>query len=168
MGNWQIKSLSSAHQRSSFCCGKPSLDDFIRRFAMQYERRNIVRTYVAIEHPDPAVLGYYSLAGGSVTLTTLPDTIAQKLPRHRVPMAHLARLAVDQNYRGQGMGEELLFDALRRCWRFSTEMGLFAVDVYALDEDAKRFYEKYGFKAFVDDDKHLYLAMTTVKKLLSK
>lgn len=167
MPEWHIGRLLATHERGGFTCGKPSLDEFIRQLATQYERRNMGRTFVAVRPPDPTVFGYYTLASGSVAFANLPEEVSKKLPRHPIPVAHLGRLAVDEKIRGQRLGETLLLDALQRCHRFSEELGLFAVEVFALDDEARRFYLKYGFNSLVDDDKHLYLTMKKIKQLFS-
>ena len=123
MPTWRIERLSDAHDRSAFDCGKPPLDDFLKRFAGQYERRDFAAVYVAISPPGNAVLGYYSLSSGSVDLTALPEAVRKKLPRHPVPVIHLGRLAVDQSVRGQGLGRHLLVDALTGLRRIVGESG---------------------------------------------
>src|SRR5262249_23815308 len=112
---WQIERLSDEHDRSGFCCGKPSLDEFLVKYAGQHDRRDFARTYVAIEPPGQTVQGYYSLSGGSFDLSVLPEAERKKLPRHPVPVACLARLAVTQAARGRKLGQYLLLNALQRC-----------------------------------------------------
>jgi GNAT superfamily N-acetyltransferase len=168
MPDWRIERLTAAHERGAFSCGKASLDEFLRQLATQYERRNMGRTFVAVRPDGPTVHGYYTLASGSVAFANLPDDVSRKLPRHPIPVAHLGRLAVDAKARGQRLGETLLLDALQRCHRFSEDLGVFAVEVYALDDEARQFYLKYDFKALVDDERHLYLTMKKVKQLLGE
>lgn len=163
--DWIIERLTSAHERSSFDCRKPSLNEFFRRLANQYDRRDMGRTYVAVLPNSPLVCGYYTLATGAVFLDNLPEEEQKKLPRHPVPVAHLGRIAVDQTVRGKGLGETLLIDALRRCLRIAEEVGLFAVEVYALDEEARNLYLRYGFTSLLDDAKHLYLPIKVVRKM---
>src|SRR5207249_1983008 len=112
---WQIERLRPAHDRGSFSCGKPSLDEFIHRLATQYERRDIARTYVAVAPRQHLVLGYYTLSSGSVAFASIPDEVSKKIPRHPLPVALLGRLAVDQSVQGQRLGATLLLDALKRC-----------------------------------------------------
>lgn len=162
---WLIRRLSGADDRSSFCCGKPSLDDFLRQFATQYDRKDVGRTYVALVAGETSVRGYYTLSTGAMAFTALPEEDCRKLPRHPVPVVHLGRLAVDQSAQGQGLGALLLLDALRRCIRTAEEVGVQAVEVFALDEEARAFYLKYGFRSLLDDGLHLYLPMKAVRKL---
>jgi GNAT superfamily N-acetyltransferase len=162
---WRIERLTDTHDRSGFSCGHPSLDDFLNKLAGQYDRRDFARTYVAVLPPAAAVLGYYTLSGGALDLNALPEGVRKKLPRHPAPVALLGRLAVAEAAQGQGLGKVLLLDALRRCSRLSAEVALFAVEVEAIDDRAREFYQKYGFTPLADDPYHLYLSMKAVQKL---
>ena len=165
MPTWRIERLSDAHDRTAFHCGKPSLDDFLKRLAGQYERRDFAAVYVATSPPAATVLGYYTLSSGLVDLEALPEAERKKLPHHPVPVIHLGRLAVDQNARGQGLGRHLLLDALRVGAELSTKVAVHAVEVRAIDDEARRFYQKYGFQPLLDDALHLYLSMKVVRRL---
>jgi GNAT superfamily N-acetyltransferase len=112
---WRIERLADVHDRSTFCCGQPSLDDFLTKLAGQYDRRDFARTYVAVRPPDLKVQGYYTLSGGALDLILLPEAVRKKLPRHQAPVACLGRLAVTQTAQGQKLGKLLLLDALKRC-----------------------------------------------------
>jgi GNAT superfamily N-acetyltransferase len=162
MDDWQIRPLDRSHQRGEFCCGKAPLDEFLRSLVSQYDRRKLGRTYVAVLPGDTKVQGYYTLSSGSVPFQNLPTHTAKKLPKHPVPVALLGRLAVDKAAQGRGLGEALLMDALRRCLDLSDRLGIFAVEVMAMDAEAKRFYLKYGFVPLMDNDLHLFLPMKTI------
>jgi GNAT superfamily N-acetyltransferase len=168
MADWQIEPLDALHQREEFCCGKAPLDEFLRTLVSQYQKRRLGRTYVAVRPNEKRVLGYYTLASGAIPFQNLPPKTAKRLPRHPVPVALLGRLAVDQVAQGQRLGETLLMDALRRCLGLSDQMGLFAVEVLALDEDARRFYEKYGFEPLQDNELHLFLSLKTAADAVGK
>ncbi len=164
MVEWPIERLKSSHERGEFSCGKPPLDDFLRLRVSQYERRRLGRTYVAVFPGETKVAGYYTLASGAIPFTNLPPDAAKRLPKHPVPVILLARLAVDQKVRGQGLGKALLRDALRRCLELSEQLGLFAVEVLAIDADAREFYSKYGFVPLADNDLHLFLPIKTIEE----
>src|SRR5437588_9239854 len=163
MAEWTIEPLNRSHERSEFCCGKSPLDNFLRSLVSQYEKRRLGRTYVAVRPGEKQVLGYYTLASGAVPFAHLPGRMAKKLPRHPVPVVLLARLAVDQSVQGQGLGGLLLADALRRCLGLADQLGVHAVEVDAIDEEARAFYEKYGFTALQDDPLHLYLPLASIE-----
>lgn len=163
MDEWSIERLDHSHQREEFCCGKELLDKFFRLLVGQYERRRLGRTFVIVRRGDKRVLGYYTLASGAVSFQHLPEDTAKKLPRHPVPVVLLARLAIDQSVQGLGLGKRLLTDALRRCLNISGSLGIYAVEVLAIDGDAQRFYESFGFVSLVDDDRHLYLPIKTIE-----
>ncbi len=81
MPDWTIDKLADTHDRTAFSCGKAPLDDFLHKYAAQYQKRDLARTYVALRLPDPKVLGYYTLSSGAVDLSVLPDEVRKKLPR---------------------------------------------------------------------------------------
>lgn len=151
-------------KRDGFDCGNDHLNDFIKTKGSQYEKNNLARIFLAIEEDTITIAGYYTLSGNSVDLTNIPENDSKKLPKHlRVPVALIGKLAVDKNFQGQGLGSYLLMDALDRILNLSEEMGYYAVEVDAIDDKAKSFYDKYGFESLLDDNKHMYI---TLKKLL--
>jgi GNAT superfamily N-acetyltransferase len=162
MGEWRVQRLDRSHHRDDFQSGHTSLDGFLHSLVMQYDKRHIGRTYVAVQAEDKRVWGYYTLAAGGVSFQNLPAAHGKKLPRHPIPVALLARLAVDRTVHGRGVGRLLLMDALHRCLVLSAEIGIFAVEVQAIDDTAKTFYEKYGFVPLLDNPLHLYLPIATV------
>ncbi len=163
MGEWRIERLDHGHEREGFDCGKPSLNDFLHSLVSQYEKRNLGRTYVAVPGGGHRVFGYYTLAGGSITAEGLPAKQAKKLPRHDVPVVLLARLAVDRSTHGKGLGGLLLRDGLTRSLDLSEKLGIHAVVVDALDDEARAFYERFGFLPLRDDAMRLFLPLSTVR-----
>jgi GNAT superfamily N-acetyltransferase len=161
-----IQSLDDGHDRDRFACGEHALDEYLRRYARQNQDRGVSRTFVAVPEGERSVAGFYSLAAGSVAFESVPDTLRRRLPRYPVPVAHLARLATCRSVRGQGLGEALLFDALRRTLRVTQEIGIAAVDVWAKTERARAYYERYGFRSLQDDELHLFLPLDTVRGLV--
>lgn len=166
MGDWRIEPLDPSHERDAFSCGVAALDDFVRTLVGQYEKRRLGRTYAAVRPGERLVLGYYTLAASSVSFENAPPALARKLPRHPIPVVLLARLAVDRAVKGQGLGEALLLDALRRSLEISRSLGIHGVEVQAIDEAARSFYEKYGFVALLDARRHLFLPVATIQKAL--
>ena len=165
MADWKIQRLDASHDRTSFDCGKPPLNQWLQRFAGQYERRDLARTYVAVQAGSAKVLGYYALSNHRVCYEVLPEEASRGLPAIDIPVVLLGRLAVDRTQQGQGLGEHLLLDALRRASCVSLHIGTRAIEVHAIDQDAQRFYGKYGFVTLRDDPNHLYLPMQIVRQL---
>jgi GNAT superfamily N-acetyltransferase len=131
----------------------------------QYEKRRLGRTFVATAPGEKKVLGYYTAASGAFALDALPESGRKGLPKHPVPTIHLGRLAVDRSCQGKGLGEALLFHFLHKALEVSEELGVFAVDVWSMDEQALPFYLKYGFIPLEDAPLHLYLPLGTVEKM---
>jgi GNAT superfamily N-acetyltransferase len=128
---------AATHRRVGFECGKPALNGFLNTLVSQYEKRHLGKTFVAVRTGgDGQVVGYYTLAASAVSFDNMPPEIALKLPRHPVPMILLARLAVDRRAQGEGLGKALLHDALQRALGTSKSLGVFAVEVLAIDEQA--------------------------------
>lgn len=167
MLDWVIEQFCAEHDRSAFSCGRAALDDFIRARVSQYEKRRLGKTFVAVLAGEKRVVGYYTLAASAVSFANLPTGAARKLPKHPVPVVLLARLAVDQSAQGKHLGEGLLLDALQRALDLSSDLGIHAVEVHALDDTAAAFYRKYGFSPLVDHPRHLYLPITTIGEVLS-
>ncbi len=165
MAEWVIEPLRAAHDRAGFSCGKPPLDNFLRALASQYEKRRLARTFVATEPGSPRVAGFYTLSAGAVDPDSLPEPKRRKLPKHPVPTVHLGRLAVDVSFRGQRLGETLLFHALRQSLDVGQKLGAYAVDVWAIDEEARAFYLHFGFLPFEDAALHLHLPLATVEAM---
>ena len=166
MADWIIERLAGHHDRTHFDCGKPSLSEWIKKYAGQNEARDVSRTFVAVLSDTSRVFGYYCLSNSQITNDALPIKDGKGLSRNQpVPTALIGRLAVDRNSQGKKLGEFLLLDALARTERLSKEMGVVAVVVDALDEQAKAFYLKYGFEELLDDPLHLFITLKVVRKL---
>ncbi|HEX7896134.1 MAG TPA: GNAT family N-acetyltransferase [Planctomycetota bacterium] len=162
---WVVEPLGPRHEREAFECGVASLDDFLRRYARQNEDLGVSRTFVARRSDDLRVLGYYSLSAGQVDGADLPPEDAKRLPRYPVPVVLLGRLAVDRSVQGQGLGQGLLVRALEKALHVSAEIGVLAVAVVAVNEAARAFYLKNGFKELKDDRAHLFLSVKALRKL---
>lgn len=164
MVEWQIEPFDSSHDRSKFSCGEASLDHFLHSQVSQYEKRHLGRTYVLVASGAKQVLGYYTLASSAILYGDLPLKLAKKLPKHQVPVILLGRLAVDLSLRGQGIGRILLKNALERCILFSSQVGIYAVIVDALNENAKNFYQQFGFAQLENNEMRLFILLATLEK----
>jgi GNAT superfamily N-acetyltransferase len=159
---------AAKHHRADFDCGKPALNEFLRKLVTQYEKRRLGKTFVAVRADSPeTVTAYYTLAAGAVAFGNVPQEIARKLPRHPIPMILLARLAVDRSAQSHGLGKALLVDALQRTVEISRFLGVFAVEVVAIDAQAAAFYARFGFTRLLDDPRHMYLPIGTIEQALT-
>lgn len=162
-----IETLTSDHHVAPFECGKPSLDDWLRRFALINQQNDAARTYVV--QRAGSVVGYYSLSAGAVRREESPARIAKGLARHPIGVILLARLAIDRREQGSGLGRVLLADALSRALAAAESIGARAILVHAIDDEAAAFYKKFGFEPSPLDPRQLLLLMkdlrATVKSL---
>jgi len=158
-----FQKLSRDFVRADFDCGIESLNDFLKRCALQNLKMNVNVTIVAVSGDNPRkILGYYSVSMAQVNFENLPADLAKGIPRYPVPAMRIGRLAVDRAAQGAGLGGELLRYALYRAVDLSQEVGTCIVLVDALDENAKRFYERYGFVSLIDLPLSLVLPMETI------
>lgn len=150
--------LTPLHDLSRFKSGKDPLDDWLRHRARKSEGVS-ARTYIVAQ--GHVAVGYYSIAMGGVARNNTPRKIKQNAP-DPVPVGILARLAVDTRFRGQGIGAGLLKDALLRIMQASEILGARAVLVHAIDEEAVKFYTKYGFIEFPLGSQTMFLPFSTL------
>jgi len=160
-----VEPISESHDLSRFDCGgHESLNDWLKRFAITNQKNESARTYVV--HRNGAVVGYYSISAGSVSVEDAPARIAKGLARHPVPVILLARLAVDKSEKGTGLGKALLKDALARIAQAADIVGARAVLVHAIDEPARKFYEHFDFEPSPVHELQLMLLMKDLRKAL--
>ncbi len=153
------------HDRSGFDCGISILNDWLTTKVSQFEKKDLARTYVLVEAGSTLVKGYYALSNHTVIYESLPTDQAKGMPQIDMPVVLIGRLAVDRSVQGQKLGEFLLIDALRRAEYLAGKIGIRAVEVDAINQAAKLFYERYGFLALTDDPHHLFLPMHIIRKL---
>ena len=154
--------LEKSIDRSQFTSGSEPLDRYFQQQVTQDIRRRVTACFVAVDRNDH-IAGYYTLASASVPLTDLPATLAKKLPRYpSVPTVRMGRLAVDQTFKGQGLGAALLADALYRARH--SEIAAYALVVDAKDDIAAAFYRHHGFIALPDAALTLFLPLASVPK----
>ena len=156
--------LVSAHSVEGFDCGIESLDNFLKRRALTDQAAGKSRTYVILR--DNQVVGFFSVAAGSVE----PDEATQRAIKGQghqaVPAILLGRLAVDITEQGQGLGEALLMDALRKSVTAAETIGARVILVHAIDERARGFYLKYEFEQSPTHDLHLMMLMKDARLTL--
>lgn len=159
-----VGKLQSTDVVERFDCGQPGLNQFLQRYALLNQRANRAQTYVC--RRDGAVVGFYSLAVGSVNPEAAALRVMKGLARHPVPVMLLARLAVDLDHQRQGLGQALLKDALLRTAQAADIAGVRALMVHAKDEAARQWYESWEFEPSPTDPFHLFLMLKDLKALL--
>jgi len=157
-----IEKLRGDHELARFDCGNDELNRFLKRFALANQQAQSAQTYVACR--DTVVVGYYSLAFGSVAREQTPERVKKGLARHPIPVMILARLAIDQGMQGKGLGQGLLKDALERTVRAADIGGLRAMLVHAKDNSARAFYAHFDFEPSPTDPYHLFMLLKDLKR----
>lgn len=154
--------LQKHHSTSKFCCGKDSLDFFLKRFALKNQAGGSARTYVI--HTEGNVIGYYSLCpSGLARKLALTDILKGQGKLDPIPGILLARLAVDESQHGKGLGKALLKDAILRSLNGIEAIGGRVIFVHAIDDNARIFYEHFGFESSPVDDNVLMLLVQDAK-----
>lgn len=160
---FRVSPLDAAHDRTTFNSGFEPLDRYLREQVTQDVRRRVAACFVALTD-DRRIAGYYTLASASVALADLPPETAKRLPRYpAVPTVRMGRLAVDQMFKGQGLGGALLADAIDRSTR--AEIAAHALMVNAKNEEAVAFYRHHGFIALPDSPMTLFLPLASASAI---
>ncbi|MES1181926.1 MAG: GNAT family N-acetyltransferase [Flavobacterium sp.] len=155
--------LDSSHKKTSFSCEEQSLTDYLRKQARRDVERSVALCFVhADEHGT--IKGYYTLSADSIERAILPEELKRKMPYKNLPVTLLGRLARDLQFKGKGIGELLLADALKRAYQASTEVASFAVVTDPINAKAKSFYESFGFITLQSG--RMFITMDTVKASL--
>ena len=160
-----IELLGPNHDRAAFSCGVEALDTYLYQQAAQDLKKGVAIPFV-ITPDGKTIAGYYTLSQYAVQLDYVPPEVAKRLPKYPVvPATLLGRLAVATAFRGRGLGETLLMDALYRALQHSRELASAGVVVDAKDTAALAFYRKYGFLDFPKVERRLFLPMGTLGEL---
>lgn len=161
--------LGSQHDRAAFSCEAEPLERYLKERANQDARKDLTVTYVLSPAENRTrIAGYYTLSADTIRLDDLPPELIKKLrlPHYKtIPATLIGRLARDLSYKGQGIGELLLSNALKLAWQTSQRVASWAVTVDAKDERARQFYVHFGFASFPDTERRLYLPMKTIAEL---
>jgi ribosomal protein S18 acetylase RimI-like enzyme len=161
--SYRVEDLSGDfHETDAFDCGRERQNDFLRDQAWQSFQAGHSKTFVAVEESVPKlVCGFYTLSMGNVEFENAPEQLKDDwLPDYPIPTALLGQMGVDEGHQGNRLGEFLLVNAIARASVAAEEaVGAAAVEVHAVDETARSFFEKYGFNRMPDDENHLYLSM---------
>ena len=160
-----VRKLTPADDVALFDCGQPALNQFLQRYALVNQKAHSAQTYVCCLQGQ--VVGFYSLAVGSVDVADAPLRVVKGLARYPVPVMILARLAVAQAHQGKGLGRALLKDALLRTAQAADIAGIRCLVVHAKDDAARQWYASWEFEPSPTDAYHLYLMLKDLKALLA-
>lgn len=162
--------LDTTNLCQAYDCGAAALNQFLHKHALPNQLADAARTYVASIETEEGkqVVGFYTLTAASVVPEDSPDRIRKGLARHPIPVVLLARLAVDQQYKGQGLGKGLFKDALLRTAQAAEVIAARGLLVHAKDEQAKQFYLRYNLEASPTHPLHLFLLMKDLRKALGR
>ena len=160
-----VRKLLATDQVDAFDCGQRALNQFLKRYALVNQKANSAQTYVCCQ--VDVVVGFYSIAVGSVDPASAPPRTMKGLARHPVPVMILARLAVDLSHQRKGLGQALLKDALRRTAQAADIAGIRCLLVHAKDDAARQWYEAWEFEPSPTDPYHLFLMLKDLRRLIS-
>jgi len=148
------------HDRAGFDCGVEALNRYLKNLAAQHRIKGIATTFVLVDSDQPTkILGYYSLSAATLLFDHLTDADPKGLPANPIPAGRFGRLAASVSARGQGLGEMLLQNAIKRVLLSRSTLGVYAVVVEAKDASAEAFYRKYGFRLCDAQARQLYLPL---------
>ena len=153
--------LTAVHWVNDFACGEPSLDEWLKRRALNNQQSGASRTFVVVDEADQ-VLGYYALAAGAVAHQLATGAVRRNMP-DPVPVLVLGRLAVDSRAQGIQLGAGMLQDAVSRAMTVSQNTGVRALLVQALNEQARGFYQHYGFVPSPHNPMTLMLCLNSLR-----
>lgn len=157
--------LAVHHRLEGFDCGKPTLNQWLLHHARQAQTSGSARTFVVAEQEN-RVAAYFSLTVGQVDTVEAPERIRQGMGRFPLPVVILARLAVSRKNQGLGLGVGMLQDAIRRTLVIAEQAGIRAILTHPIDEDAARFYTRFGFIASPLRQQQLLLLLKDARKIL--
>jgi len=160
---FRVEKLRRDHPIDKFSCGHEELDRFLIRFALTNQQANASQTWLGLHETE--VIGFYSLVVGEVAYIDAPERLTKGLARHSVPIMLLARLAVGTAWQRRHIGAGMLKDAMRRTLQAADIGGIRAFSVHAKDENARRFYEHFGFISSPVDPFHLYLLIKDIRRM---
>ncbi len=165
MADYLTLPLDSKHKKSEFTCGNTYLDNYIQKQAKQDIKRKLSACFVMTSEENE-IEGFYTLSNAGIPREVIPEEIKKKLPRayESLPVTLLGRLAISEKNKRQGLGKLLLIDALKRSLEVSKVIGSMAVIVDPIDENAVKFYDRFGFITLPDSEK-MFLPMKTIEQL---
>ena len=161
----RIVPFSRQFNRSTFNSGDYELDQWLKQYSGQNQRKDLTRTFLALDPAKKNVIGYYAAVASTMETERRNTRESAPTREYSIPVILLARLAVDRSRHGRGIGSALLAHALTNASLVAEKVGVQAVIVDAASADAKAFYLAHGFVAFPEEPKRLFLPISTMKRL---
>ena len=158
------QSLDANHRLDAFDCGKPALNDWLTRHARQAQASGSSKTYVIAQ--GERIAGYFSLTVGQIDTLEAPDRVRRGMGSYPIPVVILARLAVSLSDQGRGIGVGLLQEAIRRTLAIADQAGVRAMLTHPIDEEAARFYLRFGFEPSPVREQQLLLLLKDARRLI--
>jgi len=162
---FRLERLEKRHPRARFRSGVAEVDRWLARNALQHQKKRLSVTRALLDESD-GIAGYYTLATGQVSFGDLPPDISGKLPKRNLPVALLAWLGVASSYQGRGIGSRLFAQALNDCHSAGETFAFVAVIIDCLNDDAKRFYQRWDFEEMPGHPYRLFLSARLLEKLV--
>lgn len=156
--------LDSSHKKTSFSCEEQSLTGYLRKQARRDVERSVALCFVHADE-NGTIKGYYTLSADSIERAILPEELKKKMPYKNLPVTLLGRLACDLQFKGKGIGELLLADALKRAYQASLEIASIAVVTDPINAKASDFYKSFGFISL--ESGRMFITMETIKSSLT-
>lgn len=156
--------LDASHRLEEFDCGKLVLTDWLLRHARQAQGGGSARTFVSCD--GARVAGYYSLTVGQIDMLEAPERVRRGMGQYPIPLVILARLAVDLDYQGRGLGFSLLQDAIHRTLVVAEQAGIRALLTHPLDAEAEAFYRRFGFEPTPENERQLILLLKDARRVV--
>lgn len=164
-----VEQLSAAHFVGDFDCGSDAQTTWLRRQALQSHFGGMSRVFVVVRRDSNDVVGYYALTTGSVVNSDAPLRLTKGAGNYDIPVIVLARLGVDVEEQGRGLGRALVVDAFRRVDRVANEVGVRALLIHAEDQQARDFYLRLAsFETSPVDELQLLLVLKDLRRAISR
>ena len=162
----------SHHDRADFSCGTKRIDNFLHLTAKKHQKGDFTRVWVACRADTSRVVGFYSMNAHSLESGELPASFARNAPRHGgIPAIYLSMIGVDQSMQGKGLGSILMADAMKRVALISGDVGVAALVLDVLDDDARdrriEFYKRLGFISLPSRPERMFIPTATIRNGLS-
>jgi ribosomal protein S18 acetylase RimI-like enzyme len=166
---WSVERLAAHHVLDGFDCGVAAETEWLLRHARQAQAAGTAVTWVACDQDRPVVRGYYTLCNASVAPEQATARATAGAGRYPIPAVLLARLGVDRQAQGRGLGGALLRDALKRTAKQAEQVGVRVVLVHAENDEAKEWYQwRANFEPMPGNPLHLMLLMKDLRRTLAE